>query len=208
MLCRTENRVRQLAQAEPGQQTTEARALDAKLDGRPSDGWIARRVVLRLGKRRNMRDRLLSHAKPFCKVWHYQAALPNRHSIMTPRIHGQRPGSTLVEIWISKPLSYTMLPTHARARSHWPAEWSAVARGPQGGCVLPPASGVIDVACQHPNCGVAPAVRGSTAPVATAKYMEHMILLISTHPARLLRLKLTPTTPPSPHPGRPHGESR
>lgn len=208
MLCRTENRVRQLAQPEPGKQTTEARALDAKLDRRPSDQWIARRVVWHLGERRKMRDRLLSHAKPFCKVWHYPAALPDRHSIMTPRIHGLRPGSTPVEIWISKPVSYTMLPSHARARSHSAARWSAVARGPQGGCALPPASGVIDVACQHPNCGVTPAIGGSTTQVETAKYMEHMILLIYWRPARLLLSKLKPTTPPSPHPGRPHGESR
>jgi hypothetical protein len=157
-----------------------------------------------------MRAWSLSHAKPFCKVWHYPAALPNRDSIMTPRIHGERPGSTPVEIWISKPVSYTMLPSRARARSHPVANWPAVARGPQGGCVLPPQlpGGVIDVACQHPNCGAGPAIHASRAPIATAKCLHHMSLPIPSRPARLLRSKLGPTTPPSLHPGLPHGESR
>ena len=138
MLCRTENRVGQLAQAESGKQTTEARALDAKLGRRPSDRWVVQSAVLRLGERGDVRDRSLSHAKPFCKVWHYPAALPVVISIMTPRIHGQRPGSARVEIWISKRLSYTMLPTHARARSRPAVKELVVARGPQGGCAVPP----------------------------------------------------------------------
>jgi len=67
MLCRTENRVGQLAQAEPGKQTTEARALDAKLGGRPSDGLVAGSVVLRLGDRWDMRAWSLSHANRSAK---------------------------------------------------------------------------------------------------------------------------------------------
>jgi hypothetical protein len=138
VLCRTKKRIGQLAQAEPGKQTTEARALDAKLGGRPRDGLVDRSAVLRVGIRGIMRGWSLSHAKPFCKVWHYPAALPNRDSIMTPRIRGEWSGLAPVEIWISKPLSYTMLPSHARARFHPVATWPAVARGPQGGCIVPP----------------------------------------------------------------------
>jgi hypothetical protein len=150
------------------------------------------------------------------EVWRYPAAvpdrdsmLPDRDSIMTPRIHGARPGSTVVEIWISKPPSYTMLPAHARVGATRLPKGLSVARGPQGGCVPPPQPpGEPDVARQHPNCGAAPAIHRSITPIAAAKFLRRMSLLIFIRPARLLRLNSVPTTPPSPHPGFPHGESR
>ena len=63
MLCRTENRIGQLAQAESGEQTTESRALDAELGGRPTGGLVAWDALLGFRKRGNLRDWSLSHAK-------------------------------------------------------------------------------------------------------------------------------------------------
>jgi hypothetical protein len=214
MLCRTENRIGQLAQAEPGEQSTEARALDGKLGGRPS-GVVARSALRRFRGRGNMRDWSLSHATPFLRglavfggVARSRFMLPDRDSIMTPRIHGAWPGSTPVEIWISKPLSYTMLPTHARGRPS----------PPPGACPLLGDHNVAasfhhnfrgpDVARQHPKCGAAPAIHSSIAPIAAAKCILRMTLVISSRPARLLRSNSLPTTPPSLHSGFPHGESR
>jgi hypothetical protein len=60
-IVRTENRIGQLTQTEPGEEAAEARALDAKLGGGPRDGVIA---LLRLLRRARVKGSL-GHAKPF-----------------------------------------------------------------------------------------------------------------------------------------------
>ena len=118
---------------------------------------------------------------------------------MTPRIRGDWPKRLLLGVWISKLLSYTMLPTHARAGFPPVVSRPSVARRPHGGCILPPqAWGCPDVARQQPNCGAAPAIQGPAASVLITKCAWGMCLSISTRSARVLRSSLEPATPRRP----------
>jgi hypothetical protein len=61
-IFRTENRIGQLTQTEPGEETAEAGALDAKLGGWPGGGVVALRYLLRHAR---VEWWSLAHAKPF-----------------------------------------------------------------------------------------------------------------------------------------------
>jgi hypothetical protein len=129
-------------------------------------------------------------------------------SIMTPRIRHRRHGSTPVEIWISKLLSYTMLPALARARS-WPARRDSPLLGGHkvkaSQCHSPNAP---DVARQHPNCGAAPAIQARSALTTTAKCPQGSTLRISIRSARLLRDGHSHRPPRCPQTLASYGKSR
>jgi hypothetical protein len=122
-IVRTENRIGQLTQTEPGEEAAEAGALDAKLGGGPRDGVIA---LLRLLKRAWVQGSL-GHAKPFLQSLALFGVVHRHDSILTPRFLPGRPACLMLEIWISKLPSYTMLPAYARARLSPDVDWFSVA---------------------------------------------------------------------------------
>ena len=87
-IVRTENRIGQLTQTEPGEEAAEAGALDAKLGRGPRDGVIA---LLRLLKRARV-EGSLGHAKPFLQsLALFGVVHPSRFNIdaaISPRATG------------------------------------------------------------------------------------------------------------------------
>ena len=113
------------------------------------------------------------------------------------------------EVWISKPLSYTMLPFDARVRTAGHPPPGFVASGPQSGCVLPSRASVPQT--WRPSIQTVarlPLSESAKYSLTHNNSRWHMALRNPFAPARLLRFGFRPALLPSPDSGFLNGKSR